>query len=296
MIRMKSATQTLITCPLCKSSFFKHSWLGKAFFQGHDFDFLCCSSCKSLYCSPMPDDELLSIMYSSDYQTQWDGSVVIEDPKEPERVANILRGLSKGTFVDYGCGKGQLLSEAAKLKWQAIGVEFDPNVVEQLQSHTGLKIYCADSGTPERPIADVLHLGDVIEHLTRLDEQMPQILRWLKPGGILLAQGPLEAHRNLFTWVISLARRLRPTLIEGPPYHVILATSHGQRTFFTRFHLQEIEYRMSEVSWPAPVSLHGKDWRNARTVGLFFLRKVSQAVSFFLPRLMGNRYFYQGRL
>lgn len=265
-------------------------------FQGREFNFPCCGFCKSLYCAPMPDDQLLAVMYSSAYQSQSDRIIALEDPKEPERVIRILSELPRGTFVDYGCGNGHLLTEAAKLKWRVVGVEFDRKVVEELQSRTGLTLYCVNSDTPQCPIADVLHLGDVIEHLTRLDEQMPQILRWLKPGGILLAQGPLEAHRNLFTWVLRLARKLRPTLIEGPPYHVILATGQGQRTFFNRFHLQEIEYRMSEVAWPAPASLQWKDWGNPRSVGLFFLRKVSQVISFFLPGLMGNRYFYRGRL
>lgn len=53
------------------------------------------------------------------------------------------------------------------------------------------------------PVVDVLHLGDMIEHLTDLEHQFPEILRLIKPGGYLLAQGPLEAGPNLFTSVLK---------------------------------------------------------------------------------------------
>ncbi len=58
-------------------------------------------------------------------------------------------------------------------------------------------------------LADVLHLGDVIEHMTKINEQMPEILKLIKPGGFLIAQGPLEANFNVFTLGIRLSRSFR---------------------------------------------------------------------------------------
>jgi 2-polyprenyl-3-methyl-5-hydroxy-6-metoxy-1,4-benzoquinol methylase len=45
----------------------------------------------------------------------------VADPKEP---SGSLSGWSRaaGSFIDYGCGGGALLVEAAKLKWRATGV------------------------------------------------------------------------------------------------------------------------------------------------------------------------------
>jgi 2-polyprenyl-3-methyl-5-hydroxy-6-metoxy-1,4-benzoquinol methylase len=82
------------------------------------------------------------------------------------------------------------------------------------------------------PQADVVHVGDVIEHLTQLDTQFPEIPGLIKPGGLLLAQGPLENNASLFTFALSSARKLRPARrTEMAPYHVLLATSQGQRDF-----------------------------------------------------------------
>ena len=144
--------------------------------------------------------------------------------------------------------------------------------------------------------ADALHLGDVIEHLTDLDRQMPAILRLLKPEGVLIAQGPLEANANLFTWVLRLARGVRGRKPpEMAPYHVLLATARGQRALFRRSGLEELEYRLREVSWPAPGVLTAADWRRPRALGLFALRRLSAGISALAPRNLGNRYFYAGR-
>jgi SAM-dependent methyltransferase len=252
--------------------------------------------CGTLYCAPMPDAATLAEMYGPDY-TQAGGSAGhVENPKEPERVAALLKSQTPGTFVDYGCGGGELLVEAQRAGWRAVGVEFSPEVAERVAAQTGAQVFTRPHERADFPLADVLHLGDVIEHLTRLDEQMPEILKLLKPGGLLVAQGPLEANASLFTSVLAAARRLRPgRRTEMAPYHVLLATAHGQRAFFRRFGLIEVEYILREVAWPAPSGLLRADLRRPRAVGLFALRRVSQALSALRPDHWGNRYFYVGR-
>lgn len=244
----------------------------------------------------MPDDETLQIMYGADY-TQDDGAALyVENPKEPNRVIETLKKNPPGVFVDYGCGGGELLIEAKRLGWKAFGVELDREVAARVEATTGIRVFVGPHNNPEFPLADVLHLGDVIEHLTRLEEQLPQILELIKPGGILLAQGPLEANTSFFTFVLSTSRRLRPAKrTEMAPYHVLLATSRGQREFFKRFGLEEIDYTLREVSWPAPVGLASSDLKNPRTVVLFALRKVSKTLTSINPTKWGNRYFYEGR-
>src|SRR5207253_2189173 len=108
----------------------------------------------------------------------------------------------------------------------------------------------------------------------------PAILRQLKPGGVLLAQGPLEANANLFFHAIRLARRLRRgRTLSFPPYHVMLATAQGQRKLFSRHGLTEREFDIEEVSWPAPDRLFGRSLPKPRDLILFALRRASQALS-----------------
>ena len=139
-----------------------------------------------------------------------------------------------------------------------------------------------------------IHLGDVIEHMTKINEQMPAILKLIKPGGLLIAQGPLEGNANVFTLGIRLSRSFRSAPIHMAPYHVMLATRKGQEDCFQRFQLRQEEFSVTEVSWPAPSRLSSADLVRPRALGLYGLRRVSQAVSAVKPR-WGNRYFYVGQ-
>jgi SAM-dependent methyltransferase len=244
----------------------------------------------------MPDDETLAEMYGPGYVKSFVEDPAIHDPRESQRVIEWLKKLKSGTFVDYGCGAGEMLVEAGKLNLKVVGVEFDENVAQALEKQTGARVMnLSEVQALSEPLADILYLGDVIEHLTKLNEQMPEILKLLSPGGMLIAQGPLEGNPSLFTRVLRLVRAVRPSRTEMAPYHVLLATGVGQRRLFERFGLKEVEFSLSEVSWPAPSELGLSDLKRLRPVALFLLRRLSQAVSAWQPDRWGNRYFYAGR-
>jgi SAM-dependent methyltransferase len=236
-------------------------------------------------------------MYGPDYYEGGNGAnIFAEDNKDPLQVVRWLKKIGGGTFIDYGCGTGALLTEALKLNWRAIGVEFDADVVRTVEKQTGAKVVCAAAGLLDVPLADVLHLGDVIEHLTDINRQMPEILGLIKPGGLLLAQGPLEANANLFTLALRSVRSLRASSpAKMAPYHVILATAAGQQGLFRRLGLSELEYSLDEVPWPAPSKISRAELTQPRSVALFTLRRVSQLISTLRPNRWGNRYFYVGR-
>ncbi len=249
----------------------------------------------------MPDASDLAAMYGASYghEAQSDFTQGVSDPREPGWVLERLKRLPPGSFVDYGCAGGELLVAAAGLGWKVVGVELTAEVVKSTAAATGLPVLEAEDSLDKGLCADVLHLGDVLEHLTDLDREMPRILSLLRQGGLLLAQGPLEANGNLFTSTLRLARLLkgRRTLkmTEMAPYHVLLATAPGQWALFRRFGLTAIEERVSEVSWPAPDRISLRDVLEPRRVSLFTLRLASRALSRLRPDRWGNRYRYAGR-
>ncbi len=287
-----------MACPLCDQPAARASWLGSLSYRRRTFPYSQCVTCGTLYCDPMPDEAVLAEMYGADYGRGGGGDdCATEDPKEPHKVRAWLERAGQGTFIDYGCGSGNLLTMAQELRWQAVGVEFDPKVACAVAHATGAQVVSQPAEIAAAPRADVLHLGDVIEHLTKLNEQMPEILKLVKPGGLLLAQGPLEANASLFTLILSWVRRVRRGRnTEMAPYHVLLATAEGQRVFFERFGLQQLEYKLHEVDWPAPSRLALADLVRPRTSVLFALRRASQVVSALRPGHWGNRYFYAGRV
>jgi SAM-dependent methyltransferase len=247
----------------------------------------------------MPDLGVLQGMYGLAYEAAFSEGVNgnVEDPKEPDKCIEWLRNREIGTFLDYGCGAGLLLEEAAKIGWRPVGVEFDSKVARRVEERTGFRVLSATAAnSSDEPIADVLHLGDVLEHLTEMENQLPQILRLIKPGGLLLAQGPLEGNFNFFAACCGLSRRLRPWhRTEMPPYHVLMATGRGQRFLFQRFGLSELKYSLHEVAWPAPSKLCLRDIARPKQATLFVLRRVSVNLSALNAKKWGNRYFYAGR-
>src|SRR6185503_19821688 len=231
-----------MACPLCDEKHYRASWLGATVYNGREFPYVECLACSSLYCEPMPDEETLAHMYGPSYAMSFSPDPSIDDPKEPQRVLDWLRKTERGTFIDYGCGEGQLLQAAAETAWNAVGIEFDEVVVRRLADRTGLKVMTSATALDSEPIADVLHLGDVIEHMTNINEQMPAVLKLVNPGGLLIAQGPLEANFNIFTMGVRFSRSLRPSAKSNlAPYHVMLATKQGQEECFSRFDLTKQE-------------------------------------------------------
>ena len=242
----------------------------------------------------MPDAEDLKEMYSSHYAEMFHGDANMGGLYGVAEVLKWLRQQVSGTFVDYGCGAGNLLQAAKDIGWNVLGVEFDPDLTASVAGQKGLRVVTTNQTTPQT--ADVLHLGDVIEHLTDHNNQMPEILSLLKPGGLLLAQGPLENNANLFHLAVTISRRVRRTReTDMPPYHVLLATANGQRTFFNRFGLRELQYTIQEEAWPAPSQIGRPELFNPRALALYTLRRCSQICSALRPQSWGNRYFYAGR-
>jgi SAM-dependent methyltransferase len=248
----------------------------------------------------MPDPGMLQQMYGPGYESAFSegANVNIEDPKEPTKCIEWLHNQRAGTFLDYGCGAGVLLEAAAKAGWRPVGVELDSQVARRVEERTGFRVLTSEAAvSSDGSIADVLHLGDVLEHLTEMENQLPVILRLIKPGGILLAQGPLEGNFNLFAACCGLSRRLRPWhRTEMAPYHVLMATSKGQRLLFQRFGLLELEYSLREVAWPAPSKLTLGDITRPKQATLFTLRRLSVGLSALNSKKWGNRYFYAGRV
>ena len=288
-----------MACPLCACDTIRKSPFS-CLYQEVEFRYVKCVRCGSLYCSPMPEPEMLQRMYGSSYKSAFSHGTNrnIEDPKEPNKCLDWLRKQGTGTFLDYGCGAGTLLEEAAKGGWRPVGVELDGQVARQVEERTGFCVLTAEAAdSTDGHIAVVLHLGEVLEHLTEMQNHLPRIIRLVKPGGLLLAQGPLEGNFNLFAACCGLSRRLRPWhRTEMAPYHVLMATSKGQRLLFQRFGLSELEYLLHEVSWPAQSKLTIADIARPKQAILYAIRQLSIGLSTLNHKKWGNRYFYAGRV
>lgn len=267
-----------MSCPLCAHTQLSKSWLSTEFVR--KFDYYECRNCHSLVCRPMPDEGILLQMYSDSY---FEG-----EPHDFGQVLKVLEALPKGVFLDYGCGTGDCANQVYRSGWRVVAMEYNPATVKQLQAKYPFEV--VQVGCEPSRKADVVHLADVLEHLTDLENQMPEILNLLKPGGLIIAHNPLEGNRNLFQRVVKLGHKLKGSRNTVPPYHVTMATTKGQKEFFKRFGLTELSFDVEQICFPAPY--HLREVGTLREAALFFLRRMSQMVS---SKDNGNRYFYVGR-
>jgi SAM-dependent methyltransferase len=103
---------------------------------------------------------------------------------------------------------------------------------------------------------DVVHLGDVLEHLPDPRRIMGELQRALAPGGVFLIEGPLEENRSLVAWSAALTRRVKTALgrscyAAGPPTHLTRTSAGSQRRFFERGLGHELfHFEVAEDGWP----------------------------------------------
>jgi SAM-dependent methyltransferase len=105
-------------------------------------------------------------------------------------------------FLDIGCGTGETLTAAAKLGWDASGIELSPSAAAIARVKSGRPVF---NGPFEDFAAtggeyDIIHLGDVLEHLRKPHH----LIKWahdkLAPGGILRIQVPNDLAGYRTKW------------------------------------------------------------------------------------------------
>jgi SAM-dependent methyltransferase len=183
------------------------------------------------------------------------------DPTPYLQSAALLRQFAQpgSTVLDYGCGVGQFLAAAKDIDLVPCGVEFDASAAALAASSSGCSVFTVadfDSGF-EAQLFDVIHLGDVLEHLPDPGTVLGILLQRLKPGGLLFVEGPLETNPSLVYWSAKLfgavKHCLRPALIgPGVPTHLFCTSAPAQSRFFREQFpaLRPLLWRLSESGWP----------------------------------------------
>src|ERR1041384_2515671 len=130
-----------MACPPCSCDKYQKSAFSTVYLDV-EFRHVECARCKSLYCNPMPESAMLQRMYGPSYESAVSErtNYSVEDPKEPDKCIAWLRRLGVGVFVDYGCGNGLLLQEAAEAGWHPVGVELDSTVARRVEERTGFRV------------------------------------------------------------------------------------------------------------------------------------------------------------
>ncbi len=246
-------------CPLCAGSSASIGFPFRIEFDGQQFNYLRCHSCRSVFVDPVPSDLTFARMYAkSDYHDchySECGSLYYR------AAAALLREFAPegASVLDYGCGFGHFLMAVRTAGFNATGVEFDAEAAARAQQVSGCKVYSTADFNAQAAAQtfDVLHLGDVLEHLPYPSDTQLKLHTLLKPGGLLFVEGPLEENPSPVYWASrlfgTLKRWLRPGFVgQGKPTHLFRTDGPQQLAYFRTLDptLQLLHWEIYETAWP----------------------------------------------
>lgn len=242
-------------CPLCNHSGkplrapFGSRW------DGRQFDFVSCRGCGSKFRAPLPSAEDLRRMYARDAYHDAYYPELTDVPKQSlEAVASFVKPGAR--LLDFGCGNGRFLRAANAAGYRSDGVELDRLAREQAAQNSGCDVHSLEDIDNRGFTYDVIHLGDVLEHLPDPVGVMRHLEGALAPDGVFLLEGPLEENRSLVNWSARAVRVLktllgRSTYALRAPTHLTRTTAASQKAFFRSSLSHDIlHFEVSEDGWP----------------------------------------------
>jgi len=242
-------------CLLCDSTLSDIIDSQPFLFRGQLFSYRLCSVCNTSSLSPLPSKLLLESLYnnSSYHSTFYQFSDL---NSYVDSVKYILPFLSSSSVIlDYGCGSGHFALASSHFDLTVFSTDYNMPSLSASSSH--LKCIPISQIFTSRYFSsfDVIHLGDVLEHLESPVDLIQNILPLLKPNGILFVEGPLERNPSicyLIQIIISnFALIVRPSPASGVPYHLFRTDYKSQISFFDSFRsLSLLDATIYDDGWP----------------------------------------------
>lgn len=156
-----------------------------------------CPSCGQVFTSPRLDDEERQAYYDST-EAFTPGSVIWAQP----RLSLISKYTPGKRLLDVGCGRGDFLSTALQIGFQAVGIDVSKVGIKDC---TWKMLPVLKGAVEDLKFADgafdVVTFYDVIEHVKDPTGFLMEIRRILAPGGVISWSCP-----NLDSW---LAKNLK---------------------------------------------------------------------------------------
>jgi len=222
--------------------------------------FYKCKNCKGFSLWPKLEKWEIQKLYSVNYIGDVGPASSVDYESDKARFAKLERYLTsisnpgKKLFLDFGCGaSADTIILAKALRFQAFGAEVAEDTRAQANLVSGCEIFSPDEINSGQHQFDIVFMGDVLEHVMDPILLLESAQKSLRPGGVLVIQGPLEGTNTLSNFFVSLKARIlfkRPSTF--PPYHVSLARKSSIINMLRVRGLATLDLQITEPYWPAP--------------------------------------------
>ncbi len=175
-----------MTCPVCSANEIKN------FLTVKEFNLVSCNSCEYTYIHPLPSEEFLNELYSN---SEIDPYRISDDTKDQGiTIKKLVKAIKKkcpksGRILEVGCSSGHVLNELSKMEYECVGVDIFSDGIPSIQ---GVKFY---NGTLhdqqfEDNYFDLIIMRNTLEHVRLPQDELLEINRVLKSGGVLYTKVP----------------------------------------------------------------------------------------------------------
>ncbi|MDU0372164.1 class I SAM-dependent methyltransferase [Hymenobacter endophyticus] len=206
--------ERLEKCPVCGKTEFRNKLVVEdKSVSKESFAIQQCVACSFQFTNPRPDEAHIGRYYESEEYVSHNsgaGGMINQAYKVARfftmrrKVALLNKRAKKGRLLDYGCGTGHFLAAAKSNGWQVAGWEPNARAREEASQRVGQPIGVESLVQFQPASFDAITLWHVLEHVHTLNETLQQLIRLLKPDGILMIAVPnvdsLDAQHYRQDW------------------------------------------------------------------------------------------------
>jgi 2-polyprenyl-3-methyl-5-hydroxy-6-metoxy-1,4-benzoquinol methylase len=233
-------------CPACSALRWRPPRPGGFHFHHVHYRRVQCAQCGLMGLDPIPEPELWPLMYSDGYFEAYSvhhsscrgyaAGKEVADRASETRLDQIRTYCASGRLLDVGCAGGHFLAAARKRGYDVAGVEYSRTMAAYAHATYGLEVLQGDFLELDVPgTFDVVHMEDVLEHLSDPLAALRKVQCLLAPRGLLIVDGPLERQLNLSLALLEANLRMRTVRDpEMAPAHIWQFTLKTQRRLVAR--------------------------------------------------------------
>ncbi len=181
-----------LDCPVCGGKHFTQ------LFEKAGEPFVQCDGCGLVLINPRPVYAQVLDTYDANYSKKYAKKIDTKRRRAKKFVSRITKGfVSGGRWLDVGCSAGFIVEAAQNAGFEAHGVDVEQWGVDYAQQE--LKLQHVRQGFLDQqayPDAyfDVITVYEVIEHVPDLNAFVRELVRLLKPGGVIEIRTPDVGH------------------------------------------------------------------------------------------------------